>query len=441
MSTFCAVDDAALVALIERAQRRIVFISPGLHMPVAEALGRRLKEIGQIEITVILDADEDVCRIGFGEIKALQKVSELAKLECFYLRSQPGLRVGVLLADDQTLVWSPTARSVEAPPTSTPDRQATDDLFEPVTSAAPNGLLLGSNPGEQIARAVSAEGTQTGPHDAEIGTAAITPDQVAATATALDNNPPIPVDLARVTRVFSTKLQFVELKVTRAKLSQMQFSVSSALLNADAKDALRDLIESKIKAFADLRDVEVQAPLYVNGEIAYDGRQNPMFEFVSEASLEGERRALERRYIYDIAGFGRLIERGERIEFEKRIGAYKERLLAHSDEIRKQLNKQTDQIVADAVALVADRMRRSAGTTHRINEQALRDELSKNLTRVKGEAPSISLVFKDVTYEQTQTQDFRDKVNKALPSHVRRRLGPWYERFTAARSTTEKGSS
>lgn len=409
MSTFCAVDDAALVALIQ--------------------------------ITVILDADEDVCRIGFGEIEALQKVSELARQECFFLRSQPGLRVGVLLADDQTLVWSPTPRSVEAPPSSGPEGSPKSDLFHQATATAPNGLLLGKNPGEQIALAVAAEGTQTGPHDTEIGGAAITPDQVAATATALLNNPPIPVDLARVTRVFSTKLQFVELKVTRAKLSQMQFSVSSALLNADAKDALRDLIESKIKAFADLRDVEVQAPLFVNGEAVYDSRQNPMFEPVSEASLEGERRALERRYIYDIAGFGRLIERGERNEFEKRIVAYKERLLAHSEEIRKQLNQQADQIVADAVSLVAERMRRSAAAT-RVNEQLLRDELSKNLTRFKGEAPSISLVFKfkDVTYEQTQTPDFRDKVNRALPAHVRRRLGPWYERFTAARSTTEKGS-
>lgn len=72
MSTFRAVNDETLIELIRRAERRIVYIAPGLYLPVAKAIGARF-ELGKLEITLVLDADEDVCWIGFGELAALQE--------------------------------------------------------------------------------------------------------------------------------------------------------------------------------------------------------------------------------------------------------------------------------------------------------------------------------------------------------------------------------
>ena len=106
MSTFCAVDDAALIQMIQGARKRIVFIAPGVHEPVAKALGERFSEIDGLDVTVVLDPDEDVCRIGYGDAKGLELVNEHAKKNGFWLRSQPGLRVGVLLTDEQTLEFS-----------------------------------------------------------------------------------------------------------------------------------------------------------------------------------------------------------------------------------------------------------------------------------------------------------------------------------------------
>ena len=37
MSTFCAVDDAALISLINAAKQRIVFIAPGMTLPVTSS--------------------------------------------------------------------------------------------------------------------------------------------------------------------------------------------------------------------------------------------------------------------------------------------------------------------------------------------------------------------------------------------------------------------
>ena len=85
-STFAAVDDSLLVELIEAATRRVVLVAPGLHMPVAQALCKRFEEIERLEVTVVIDADEDVCRIGFGELAALTLVQREATNAGFWVR-------------------------------------------------------------------------------------------------------------------------------------------------------------------------------------------------------------------------------------------------------------------------------------------------------------------------------------------------------------------
>jgi hypothetical protein len=439
MKTFCAVDDAALIRLIASAKKRIVFVAPGLTLAVAEVLGNRFHELdGALDITVVLDSDEDVCRIGYGEVVALQALHKLAQEHGFWLKSQPGLRVGVLLADDQTLVWSPTPCSVEAPPSSHPlPIGAQAGLLDEPAPMAPNGLLLGANPGAQLAKAIAAEGTATGPGDAEIGQSAITPEQVSETVEAHAKNPPIPVDLARVTRVFSSKLQFVELKVTKAKLSQSQLSVSSRLLNADVKGELEGLIESKLHAFAELRDEEIAVQAFVNGEPAMDTQGKPLHVKVSEASLERQRKDLERRFVTDISGFGRLIEKDNKAEFQKLLDAYRVQLLEHSKGVRSLLDEQSEEILDEAIDLIIARSERAPTKDGKpapsLDADAIRDELQQGLDRAKGGEPSLSLVFKDITYEQTQNPDFRKKLDHSLSPLARKRIGKWTEAFDAAR--------
>lgn len=434
MSTFCAVDDAALIQMIQGARKRIVFITPGVHEPVAKALGERFNEIDGLDVTVVLDPDEDVCRIGYGDAKGLELVNEHAKNNGFWLRSQPGLRVGVLLTDEQTLVWSPTPRSVEAPPSSTPSLQ--NSLFEEAPPA-PNGLFLGANPAQQLAQAVAAEGCNADPRLAEIGKAAITPDQVKSTLDELKKNPPIDVDLARVTRVFSTKLQFVEYEVKGAKISATQLTVPSSLLNVDAKGELQDLIQSRLRAFADLKNEEISVPAYLNGKPAMGNDSKPIMEKVSEASLQRLRNDIEKRYLHDITGFGRLIAKDEKGDFEARLEAYKAQLLAHSEGLRKLIDQQATEIIDEAVDLIMERSRRS-GLAKQPDPLALSEALHAGLKRAKEEEPKIRLVFKDVTYEQTQNPEFRLRVEKALPPSKRKQLGNWSEHFEAAREAAQQ---
>lgn len=423
MSTFQEVNDASLIHLISKARQRIVFVAPGVHQPVAEALGKRLCEIDQLQVTVVIDPDEDVCRIGYGDAKGLELLSGYAERQGFALMAQPGLRVGVLLVDEITLVWSPTPRSVEPAPLGS----ATTSTM----SLAPNGLLLGTNPGEQLAHAVSAAGTDTLPLDAEIGTEAVSREHVKKTLESLEKNPPIPVDLARITRVFSTKLQFAEFTVRGAKFSRRELKVSSDYMNADIQGELKGLVESKLRAFGDFRDEEVEVPAFNNGNEVFDQNGVRLKEKVSEASLQRQRNELERRYLFNVPSFGRLIAKDDKQELECLVAAYRDQLEAYSEAIRQRLDEQASRIIDEAVKLVADRASRS-GT--RPDEKKLRESIQKSLDRTKDEEPEVKLVFKDVTYEQTKNAEFRAKVDKALPTSKRKQLGDWNQDFEAAKA-------
>lgn len=429
MSTFQEVNDASLIKLIGRAQQRIVFVAPGVHQAVAEALGKRLVEIDRLQVTVVIDPDEDVCRIGYGDADGLKLLSCYADSQSFVLMAQPGLRVGVLLVDDITLVWSPTPRSVELAPLGNATTPA---------EGSPNGLLLGANPSEQLARAVSAVGTETLPLDAEIGVDVVTKDRVQKTLDGLAKNPPIPVDLARITRVFSTKLQFAEFTVRGAKFSKRELKVSNDYMNADIQGELKGLVESRLRAFGDFRDEEVEVLAFKNGNEVFDSSQKRMTEKVSEASLQRQRNELERRYLFNVPGFGRLIAKDDKQDLERLVAAYRVQLEAYSEAIRKRLEKQASKIIDEAAKLIAER---TARTGSKLDEQQLRDSIQKSLDRTKDEMPEVKLVFKDVTYEQTKNPEFRTKVDKALPAAKRKQMGEWNHDFDAAKSAALENRS
>jgi len=73
---FAVASDATLVGLIQRAQRRLVVVCPALSESVASALSDRLADEGALGVTVILDADPEVYRLGYGTETALDRLRE-----------------------------------------------------------------------------------------------------------------------------------------------------------------------------------------------------------------------------------------------------------------------------------------------------------------------------------------------------------------------------
>lgn len=140
MSTFLAVNDELLIKQINQVKERVIYIAPGVSNKIADCFCNVLSKLHQLNVTVILDPSDEVCRIGYGEFDGLEKLHKFSKSKHFALRSQIGIRTGILIVDDQVLVWTPTPLSIED---------------HPKKNEMANGVMLGSNPGNQIALAIA----------------------------------------------------------------------------------------------------------------------------------------------------------------------------------------------------------------------------------------------------------------------------------------------
>jgi hypothetical protein len=110
--TVVSLRDIELEGQISCAQRRIVFIAPGLFESVARAIIKKWHELGRDAIHVVLDLDPEVCRLGLGELTALRMLHDAADRLGSQIYQQPGLRVGLIVTDETTTIYSPTPRLI-----------------------------------------------------------------------------------------------------------------------------------------------------------------------------------------------------------------------------------------------------------------------------------------------------------------------------------------
>ncbi|GAB6274226.1 MAG: hypothetical protein STSR0004_10890 [Peptococcaceae bacterium] len=87
----------------------MVYVAPGLWLNVAKALVGFVKNNGPGKSAIILDESPHICRLGYGEIKAIEMLLENG-LE---VRKCTGLRAGIFIADEEAWFFSPTPLLVE----------------------------------------------------------------------------------------------------------------------------------------------------------------------------------------------------------------------------------------------------------------------------------------------------------------------------------------
>ena len=162
--------------------------------PVAAALSRRLDDLGQLSVTVILDADPEVYRLGFGDELALDAIRAASAKNLFDLREQPGIRIGVVISDATTLVYSPVSKNIEA---------------GSMTIDKPNAIVLTGGAGDRIASAAGAD-TSENALKPEVGNTALSADKVSEMQSNLKSNPPRLCDITRNISIFTSRFESVE---------------------------------------------------------------------------------------------------------------------------------------------------------------------------------------------------------------------------------------
>jgi hypothetical protein len=428
MQTFTAVTDQSLADIIARARSRVVMVAPGLPEVVADAIST-LTAIDNAQprpqITLILDPGEDAYRVGYGDPKGAALLAELVQCQNVTLRSEPGVRLGLLIADDTILMWAPTPKSVENGPAPS--------KADGIVPNEPNGIRLDSacNLSEQIDAAVGASAANTVLTNVEIGREPLSAERAKETVEALAANPPAPVNLSRMARVFSTKVQFVECTLRGAQWTERETKVSSLLLNADVSDDLVELFDTKIRPFSKQADVPIPVQAMIQGQLAFDKGGKPLMTAMTQAEIKQVWNDILKRYLHRMRGFGLLIRRADKPQFEAEVTAFEEVLKTWVSGFRKQVKTDEDELVKQIAALVLSRRERASSAP--AGPQTKPDEIEAIIrTGVQGMRviePTVKLVFKDVSWESTGDPEFAQALRDTLPE---KDLKGWFEVYSAA---------
>ncbi|WP_028453819.1 hypothetical protein [Chitinilyticum aquatile] len=429
---FAIANDASLGAAIRSCQNRLVYIAPGITATLAAAIDELLQRAEPPAITVIIDTDPEVCRLGYGTEKGLKLLHRAVKERHMVLRTQPGIRLGVLMSDEQCWVYTPTPLLIEAGS----DREG-----------QPNAMLLG-NPDliHAVAMATGADGFAEEdiplPGQAEIGRCSATESAIQETLQDLQQLPPKPYNLARIERVYTSKLQYVEMEVSGYKLSARRVQVPNDLLVGNDK-----ILEERLhNSFALLEGkesllVEIAAENPRTGLPVLDDAGNPKMVVYSEKQIDEDRKAIAKDFLTTIPGYGQLISRARREAFDVRINWFKNRIEAYRDSVFRRLDEAVKQSVDELVEALLPTIKRAPPErllknclAHEPTDQDLREALKDELhgvfkTGEKFFVPSVKVIFKDLTYETIQDELFRQYVEASFKGL---RASDFFTEFDAA---------
>lgn len=396
-----------LTSLIEAAKAQVVFIAPGVSESIARVLDSKWMELGPHAMQVILDVDPEVCRLGYGTLEGLKllrdRASKLHTLVCHH----PGVRICLLIADDTTLVYSPTPLLVEAGSTQ-PER--------------PNGIQLSAPPPEVLRDVGLGE---NGDKDRVIGLDGVEAATIQKVEADLKSNPPVKFDLARKVRVFTSKFQFVELEMTGIYISRKRVPIPSSLVGLAGDHD----VQSQFHAHFNLVN---QAKL----EVRVDDKH-----VLTEKALHEARQAIIRSYLIPLKGYGTVVLRANKEKLTKAVEDLTAQVTAFQGGVEEELQKNID---VNITALVdglfpavkqnpPDQYTKFCGSD--IPEEVLRDMLDKDIRHAFGNANTlvqtmkVSLVFKDLTYESLKDEAFLAIARDAIPG-----IESLHDEFEAAKA-------
>jgi hypothetical protein len=395
--TFAVASDKSLVDLVRRAVRRLIVVAPALTDGVAAALAERLPDLGQLAITIVLDADPEVYRLGYGTKSALDVVRKASKANHFDLRVQPGVRIGVVISDDITMLFAPVPMLIEA---------------GSKTNEKPNAIIIKAGDIGRIADAAGAN--EVNSKKQEIGTRALTPDLAEELDRDLTMNPPQKFDVARALRVFSSKVQYVELEVANYRLSTRQVRLPPELMDI-TDDDLKKRISSRIRTPASEFGKFTIKVTTVTGIETLE---------IDEKWLSAERKRIEDDCTFPIPKFGRVILHQDRKRFDQEIARYREIVLAYQKAVVSELEKAKSSFEQKLVAEYLPRwIQKPPAALIRYLSDPTGADIKLHLQRTAQNSfveavdfapPLVRVVYKNVAPESVQDEAFTEPLRREM---------------------------
>jgi hypothetical protein len=382
-SASCAVislPDVELEAQISCARRRLVAIAPGFTESVAKAITRKWQELGSEAVQVVLDSDPEVCRLGFGDLAALKMLHETADKFGRTIHKQRGLRIGVIITDETTTVYSPIPRLIEA----------------------------GGQPGERL-NALRLDASVAAPPNSstsdlrslDLHTQPVNTSDLRKTTEDLNTNPPVKFDLARKVRVFNARFEFVEFELQGLFISRKRVKIPSDLLGLAKEPKAQKLLRSSFQLIEE------------NSE-------------VSEKRVTRLKQFIVKKFLINLPGFGTVVLRSNKADFQVAVRVLQryvqrfQRLLKKKLQNAIETNREilTVALLPSVLKTPPARWVRYIG--ERPSDQDIERMLREELIDAFGcsddlfEAMKVKALFKGVTYESLNDPEFMRLASEKL---------------------------
>jgi len=411
MSVFTSIQDSDLVRSIAKATTRLVYMAPGVSKAIAGAIKIQLQGKRLTQIAIVIDGDEECCRLGYCDAGALADLNTAAQEHDIALRRHAGLRLGLLMADDEVLIWTPTPLMFEAPR----------------GESEPNGLILTPQTLKELPQALGVD-PQSPPAQIEVGKVLVAKEELAKVVDAIKSAPPAPFDLSRLSRVFSARFQFIETVLRGAELTKREMRLDSLIVNSDAPEELRPLLQTTIQPFNTDADKTVDVPVLINGEQAYRQNGEKMTKPTTQAEIHAYWNELTQKYVINLPGFGKLIRHTDKTMFEAGKADFEVVLTEWVNGFREVVKGDHETRVSRVVDLIVQRMANEP-EKKRLNREAIQTLVRKGLDNLRVIDPSVKVVYKNITVESTRDKEFLDVLRKAVPA---KELANWFQIFDAA---------
>ncbi len=230
----------------------------------------------------------------------------------------------------------------------------------------------------------------------------------------LEKRPAKPYNVARVERVFSSMLHYVEFRIEVYKLTSRSLLLNPELFGVHNADVVRQLT-NRYHLFSDIDSLTVEIPAFA-ADATLDPKK-PMEKF-GPLSADRERNRIKRNFIIEAGRHGLLILRRDVEDFEKEIEVLKAKMKAYQQAVQELIKERTDAIVAELLTALAERLRREPPEHWRSRylgkemsdddvKRLFQEEVQAEVKRVKTDfKPSVFTAFKDVTYQPFKDPEF-----------------------------------
>ena len=405
--------------LISSARSSVCYAAPGIQMKPAQALINLVDRLGPELIMVFLDVDENVIRMGYGEVEAIEAMQQAG----IRVEHIAGLRNGLIVADGKGFSYTPTAlfleREAKSDEALNAMRLTSDQVAEAMARLSPASKSIALAQADTSAKRQAIQNAASATNSLPVEKSVLS-----NISSSLRSAPPSKFDIARQVRVFQPHFQYVELSLTGAAIQRHKLTIPKAIQNIGNEKEL----EGRLRTTFDLIDKDAS---------------------VSSKELDKELREIRDNLTRSLGKkHGRIIRKATLPKLEERLAQMHTKITEHQKTIKKDL----EATLAESKSLVVDYYLPIVvqsppdelfGIFGDPTESDMRSWLESKLSNIFP-TPDIlvnnmklEVNYKDVTFKTLNRDDFLESIKLAYPGVNWEKT---YEEFRAAGEVVEPKS-